>query len=98
MVVVVAPATVVRRGGRLRDDCGRPPRRIAPRGGRARGDLPAAVVVVSPGSRTSSAAQRSAHVLPARDGLPHDRQDSPMMFGSAEEPKLRAEGMNNDKK
>ena len=61
-------------------------------------DLPAAVVVVSPGSRTSSAAQRSAHVLPARDGLPHDRQDSPIMLGSAEEPELRAEGVNDDEK
>ena len=98
MVVVVVPATVVRHGGRLVMIA------VVPRGGSPpaaavpAADLLAAVLAVSPRSRTRAPHQRSAHVLPARDGLPHDRQDSPIMLGSAEEPELRAEGLHDDEK
>ena len=84
--VVSAMIAVVPRGGS-------PPVAAVPAA-----DLPAAVVVVFPGPVRRAPHQRSAHVLPARDGLPHDRQDSPRMLGSAEEPELRAEGMHDDEK
>ena len=97
-MVVVVPTTVVRHGVRLRHDCGRPPLRSSPAAAVPAADLPTAVVVVSPAPVRRAPHQRSVHVLPARDGLAHDRQDSPIMLGAAEEPKLRAEGVHDGEK
>ena len=77
---------------------------VVPRGGSPpaaavpAADLPAAVVVVSPAPVRRAPHQRSVHVLLARDGLQQDRQNSPIMFGSAEEPDLRAEGVHDGEK
>ena len=73
--------------------CGRPPRRPCPRRTSQRRSSSSL-----PGPVRRAPHQRSVHVLPARDGLPQDRQDSPIMLGAAEEPKLRAEGVHDGEK